>query len=69
MQNLVRFAAGLELTFVIRIVFKQIPVDAVEAVFGYLSSGGVIEKDSRTIQSWELLTDEINICTEPGRSV
>ena len=66
MQDLIRFSAGLEQAFMVSIAFDQIAVDALKALFRYLRAGGIVEKYRRAFKGGKLLTNEMDICIEPG---
>jgi hypothetical protein len=61
MQYFIRFAAGFKAASVIRVAFKQIFIDAIQAGPGDLCPRGVIKKNCRAFKRRELLADNFNI--------
>ncbi|MCK7516307.1 MAG: hypothetical protein MZV64_00545 [Ignavibacteriales bacterium] len=60
-KDLVRTAAGLELSLVVGVALEQIAVDAFKAGLGDLRPGGVIQKDRRAVEGRELLADKVQV--------
>src|SRR5215207_8820031 len=60
-QHLIGSATGLEQPFVIGVMLKQIPVDAVQALLCDLRACGVIQKYGWPVERGELLADKFAV--------